>query len=86
MGNAAVNARRRPGGSSGLPAGPERERPGVEAAHLALLQRHALHAPQQAHPNALVSLQRERIAAWIALYRAVGGGWARPDDTAAARP
>ncbi len=23
----------------------------------------------------LVSLQRERIAAWIALYRAVGGGW-----------
>ncbi|MES2941215.1 MAG: efflux transporter outer membrane subunit [Pseudomonadota bacterium] len=27
----------------------------------------------------LVALQRERIAAWIALYRAVGGGWARPD-------
>ena len=27
----------------------------------------------------LVSLQRERVAAWIALYRAVGGGWARPD-------
>lgn len=27
--------------------------------------------------TALVSLQRERIAAWIALYRAVGGGWAR---------
>ena len=29
--------------------------------------------------TALVSLQRERVAAWIALYRAVGGGWARPD-------
>lgn len=29
--------------------------------------------------TALVSLQRERMAAWIALYRAVGGGWARPD-------
>jgi outer membrane protein TolC len=25
--------------------------------------------------TALVSLQRERIAAWIALYRAAGGGW-----------
>lgn len=27
--------------------------------------------------TALVGLQRERVAAWIALYRAVGGGWAR---------
>jgi multidrug efflux system outer membrane protein len=25
--------------------------------------------------NAVVSLQRERSAAWIALYRAAGGGW-----------
>ncbi|RYX94565.1 MAG: efflux transporter outer membrane subunit [Comamonadaceae bacterium] len=25
--------------------------------------------------TALVTLQRERVAAWIALYRAVGGGW-----------
>ncbi|TWO66617.1 efflux transporter outer membrane subunit [Caenimonas sedimenti] len=33
---------------------------------------------------ALVNLQRERIAAWIALYRAVGGGWARPEAIAAA--
>ena len=31
----------------------------------------------------LVNLQRERIAAWIALYRAVGGGWARPDAPSA---
>ncbi|MBI2769303.1 MAG: efflux transporter outer membrane subunit [Burkholderiales bacterium] len=37
--------------------------------------------------TALVNLQRERVAAWIALYRAVGGGWARPGtDTAATRP
>ena len=27
----------------------------------------------------LVNVQRDRIAAWIALYRALGGGWARPD-------
>ena len=25
--------------------------------------------------NAVVSLQRERSAAWVALYRAAGGGW-----------
>ena len=29
--------------------------------------------------TALVTLQRERLAAWISLYRAAGGGWARPD-------
>jgi NodT family efflux transporter outer membrane factor (OMF) lipoprotein len=33
--------------------------------------------------TALVSLQRERVAAWIALYRAVGGGWAPPGQTTA---
>ena len=32
---------------------------------------------------ALVNLQRERVASWIALYRALGGGWARPDAPAA---
>ncbi len=31
--------------------------------------------------TALVALQRERVAAWIALYRAAGGGWSRPDTT-----
>jgi outer membrane protein TolC len=37
--------------------------------------------------TALVALQRERVAAWIALYRAAGGGWTRPDGaTLAARP
>ncbi|RDI23538.1 NodT family efflux transporter outer membrane factor (OMF) lipoprotein [Pseudacidovorax intermedius] len=34
--------------------------------------------------TARVSLQRESNEAWVALYRAVGGGWQRPDaDTAA---
>lgn len=28
----------------------------------------------------LLGVQRERVAAWISLYRAVGGGWS-PDDT-----
>lgn len=36
--------------------------------------------------TALVNLQRERIAAWIALYRAVGGGWSRPPEAQAALP
>ncbi len=29
--------------------------------------------------SALIELQRERVAAWIALYRALGGGWAADD-------
>ena len=29
--------------------------------------------------TALVLLMRERMTAWISLYRAAGGGWARPD-------
>jgi len=33
--------------------------------------------------SALIDLQRERVAAWIALYRALGGGWNRADSTAA---
>jgi len=36
--------------------------------------------------TALVTLQRERIAAWIALYRALGGGWDRPAPVATAAP
>ncbi|WP_326538088.1 efflux transporter outer membrane subunit [Pseudorhodoferax sp.] len=30
--------------------------------------------------TARVALQRERTEAWVALYRALGGGWARPDE------
>jgi NodT family efflux transporter outer membrane factor (OMF) lipoprotein len=29
----------------------------------------------------VVTLQRERISAWISLYRAMGGGWSRPDSS-----
>ena len=38
--------------------------------------------------SALIELQRERVAAWIALYRALGGGWnaADPGPVAAAQP
>jgi outer membrane protein TolC len=32
--------------------------------------------------TAWVALRRERVAAWIALYRAMGGGWARPEAQA----
>lgn len=31
--------------------------------------------------TALVTLQRERAAAWVALYRATGGGWRRDEAT-----
>lgn len=34
--------------------------------------------------TARVALQRERAEAWVALYRALGGGWTRPQDTALA--
>ncbi|MEJ8809929.1 efflux transporter outer membrane subunit [Variovorax ureilyticus] len=33
-----------------------------------------------------VSLQRERAEAWVALYRAMGGGWSRPESVATAAP
>ena len=32
--------------------------------------------------NTVVNLERERSAAWIALYRAAGGGWSAPDPSA----
>lgn len=39
----------------------------------------------QAH-SALIELQRERVAAWISLYRALGGGWVADSQTAALAP
>ena len=33
--------------------------------------------------NAVVTIRRERIQAWIALYRAVGGGWTQADNNPA---
>ncbi|MDO9359082.1 MAG: efflux transporter outer membrane subunit [Polaromonas sp.] len=45
---------------------------------------------QLAAETALLNLQRERASAWVALYRAMGGGWTRelesPFDSRAARP
>jgi NodT family efflux transporter outer membrane factor (OMF) lipoprotein len=34
--------------------------------------------------NTLIDLRRERVAAWIALYRALGGGWSLADERTAA--
>ena len=34
--------------------------------------------------NTLIDLRRERVAAWIALYRALGGGWAGADANVSA--
>jgi outer membrane protein, multidrug efflux system len=34
--------------------------------------------------TAVVALQRERLAAWVALYRALGGGWMAAPDAATA--
>jgi outer membrane protein, multidrug efflux system len=36
--------------------------------------------------SALIELQRERAAAWVALYRALGGGWSPADAVASATP
>ncbi|MDO9091462.1 MAG: efflux transporter outer membrane subunit [Rubrivivax sp.] len=39
--------------------------------------------------STLIELQRERVTAWISLYRALGGGWTATDDlarTAAVQP
>ena len=45
---------------------------------------------QLAAETALLSLQHERAVAWVALYRAIGGGWtpglSSPFEAAAARP
>ena len=36
--------------------------------------------------NTLIDLRRERVAAWIALYRALGGGWSAQTARTAANP
>jgi outer membrane protein TolC len=36
--------------------------------------------------STLIDLQRERVNAWIALYRALGGGWQATPPTAPAQP
>lgn len=56
---------------------------GIEARYRAglasLLELEEARRTQLAAETAVVTLQRERLAAWIAMYRAVGGGWSRPD-------
>jgi outer membrane protein TolC len=42
-----------------------------------LLQLEDARRTRLAAENAMIALQRERSAAWIALYRAAGGGWNR---------
>ncbi len=34
----------------------------------------------------VINLQRERSAAWVALYRAAGGGWTAPNESIASAP
>jgi outer membrane protein, multidrug efflux system len=36
--------------------------------------------------STLIELQRERAAAWVALYRALGGGWSPAAAVASAQP
>lgn len=49
-----------------------------------LLQLEDARRTRLAAENAMIAVQRERSAAWVALYRAAGGGWTRgtPDSTA----
>lgn len=50
-----------------------------------LIDREEARRTALAASNALVNVQRERVAAWISLYRALGGGWSAtqpaPDTT-----
>jgi multidrug efflux system outer membrane protein len=36
--------------------------------------------------STLFDLRRERLLAWVCLYRAMGGGWTLPDGRASGRP
>ena len=38
-----------------------------------------------ASDTAVVALEQERMAAWVALYRAAGGGWTPEADAPAAQ-
>jgi len=43
----------------------------------------ARRSANQAHSQ-LIEIERQRVAAWIALYRAIGGGWTAPSTRTAA--
>lgn len=51
-----------------------------------LLQLEDARRTRLAAENAMIAVQRERSAAWIALYRAAGGGWTRDTDSTAFNP
>ncbi len=46
-----------------------------------LIDREEARRTALAAQSALISVQRERVAAWIALYRSLGGGWTPSDAT-----
>ena len=46
-----------------------------------LIDREEARRTALAAQSALINVQRERVAAWITLYRALGGGWAAADAT-----
>jgi NodT family efflux transporter outer membrane factor (OMF) lipoprotein len=48
-----------------------------------LIDREEARRTALAAQSALISVQRERVAAWITLYRALGGGWSANDATPA---
>ncbi len=70
------------GFEASLVAAQARQRGGLASVlDLEVSRRNALQAQ-----SALIELQRERTAAWIALYRALGGGWDPASLAAAAAP
>lgn len=46
-----------------------------------LIDREEARRTALAAQSALINVQRERVAAWITLYRALGGGWSGADST-----
>ena len=46
-----------------------------------LIDREEARRTALAAQSALINVQRERVAAWITLYRALGGGWSATDPT-----
>jgi outer membrane protein TolC len=46
-----------------------------------LIEREDARRTALAAQSALLNVQRERVAAWISLYRSVGGGWSVADAT-----
>lgn len=56
---------------------------GYQAGTASLFELEDTRRSSLAAQRAVIELQRERVAAWIALYRALGGGWSRAEMHAA---